>query len=486
MQRNGRRFATVKGMKRTQTYRLLMVGSILLVLVNTWVASHALARFFSAQRWLSHTLETLTQTEGVFVDMGTVNSSARAYLLTSWPEFDLRYHDATVRVYQDLESLQELTVDNVSQQQRIAVLRTRVGVKLGALNAVTSFKRGHPASVNFPPAVLRPALAESPDGGISVRYAIAQVENEERRLLHDRTLEASSSRRHVVISFAAATVLDLFLVVVAFQQLIRAQEDKTVLAERSTEISALNAKLQDLNTDLEARVDQRTRELEVSNQELQAFSYSVSHDLRAPLRTIDGFSLALEEDFAELLNESGRDYIRRIRSGVQRMGTLIDALLQLSRVTRSDIQRETVNLSQLATLVFDELRVNDSQRMVSFRAEPEVISEVDPRLMRVAFENLLGNALKFTSKTPEARIEFGQTVKDGHPVYFIRDNGAGFDMQYVDRLFTAFQRLHGDRDFKGSGIGLATVSRIVRRHHGAIWAEGETGRGATFFFTLDS
>jgi light-regulated signal transduction histidine kinase (bacteriophytochrome) len=332
--------------------------------------------------------------------------------------------------------------------------------------------------------VLAPALDDSPDGGISVKYAITQIENEEQRLLNYRYENARAGRRDVVISFTAATILDLILLVVAFQQLVNARKDREELAGRASKINSLNIELGTLNSELEERVEQRTRELEISNQELQAFSYSVSHDLRAPLRTIDGFSLALAEDFSEVLNEEGRDYISRVRGGVQRMGTLIDALLQLSRVTRSDVQREAVDLSQLATLVFNELRVNETDRAIQLAVEPGIVAEADPRLMRVAFENLVGNALKFSSKTPEARVEFGHMQRDGNTVYFIRDNGAGFDMQYVDRLFTAFQRLHGDREFKGSGIGLATVSRIIRRHHGTIWAEGKIGEGAAFYFTL--
>ena len=461
-----------------------MLGAIVLVLLNTWMAVHALGTMFSAQRWLAHTLETLTETEGAFLDMSAGNGAARAYLLTGAPEFDQRYHQAAVSVYGDVGRLQQLTIDNRSQQTRIAVLRRRISVKLGALDAAMSIRRGHKESALLSSTVLRPALADSPDGGISVNYAIAQIENEEHRLLRDRTAQASAAKRHVFATFAGATLLDLVLLVVAFQQLIQSRRDQEQLTERATQIVVLNADLQGLNADLEARVEQRTRELEVSNQELQAFSYSVSHDLRAPLRTIDGFSLALEEDFADRLDADGRDYIHRVRGGVQRMGTLIDALLQLSRVTRSELQRETVDLSQLATLIFDELRTGDEARQVGFTVQPGVTAEADARLLRVAFENLLGNALKFTSKTAQPQIEFGETSKDGQTVYFVRDNGAGFDMQYVDRLFTAFQRLHGDRDFKGSGIGLATVSRIVRRHHGGIWAEGESGKGAVFFFTL--
>ena len=463
-----------------------MMGAIFVVLLNTWFASRALARLFSAQHWLAHTLETLTQTEAIFVNMSQANSATRAYLLTGTPDFLARYEETTRSVRAAVDRVQRLTVDNIGQQQRILVLKKRIAVRLGASDAVIAVKKGHPGSAFMSPEVLRPALADSPDGGVSVRYCITQIEDEEWRLLAQRTAEAQSAKRNVIATFAAAVVLDLVLLVIAFQQIIRAREDREQLAARAEQIVLLNTELQDLNGELEARVAQRTRELEMSNQELQAFSYSVSHDLRAPLRTIDGFSLALLEDYADRLDADGRDFIARVRGGVQRMGTLIDALLQLSRVTRSEVQREEVNLSQLSTLVFEELYAIEEGRVVRFHAESGVLAQADPRLMRVAFENLLGNALKFTSKMPEAQINFGHMVKDGKTVYFIRDNGAGFDMQYVDRLFTAFQRLHGDRDFKGSGIGLATVSRIILRHHGEIWAEGTPEKGATFFFTLEA
>ncbi len=472
-------------------YRLFMVVPILLVLLNAWIADRALRKLFDAQDWLAHTLQVRTQAEDVYLSMSTANSGARAYLLTGLPEFSARYAAAVQSVYAGTDRLQTLTEDNRAQQARISLLRKRISVKLGALDAAMAMRRGRP-SEPLSLTALRPALADSPDGGISVKYGIQQIESEEDRLLQQREDDAHAARRYTIWSFAGAVLLDIALLVIAAQQLVNASQDREQLAARAAEISGLNARLSSvnaelsvLNTELEHRVEQRTRELEVSNQELQAFSYSVSHDLRAPLRTIDGFSLALAEDFSDVLNEEGRDYIQRVRGGVQRMGTLIDALLQLSRVTRSELQREQVHLTQLASLVFGELLANEPGREVAFVAEPDVVAAADPRLMRVAFENLLGNALKFTSKTPGARVEFGHRVEGSETVYFIRDNGAGFDMQYVDRLFTAFQRLHGDRDFKGSGIGLATVSRIVRRHHGRIWAEGATGAGATFSFTLN-
>ncbi len=472
--------------RRPNQRRWLMFGAIVLVLLNAWVAATALSNLISAERWLSHTLEVLTQTEAVNLDMIAADSATRAYLLTGAREYDRRYRAAAGRSAGDVKRLQQLTADNQSQQQRITVLRSRISVRLAALEAAMAMKRGHPGTMDIAPTVLDPVLEDSPDSGISVRYALAQMENEEHRLRDDREKEAHIARLRMIATFAVASLLDLLLVFVAFRQLYRASEQQQQLAQRASEIATLNSELTGLNAELETRVAQRTRELEVSNKELEAFSYSVSHDLRAPLRTIDGFSLALAEDFSDVLNDEGRDYIQRVRGGVQRMGTLIDALLQLSRVTRSDVQREEVDLSRLATLVFSELSSNDPERRVRFTAEPDLICNADVRLMRVAFENLLGNALKFTSKTPDAAIEFGHTSRDGQTVYFIRDNGAGFDMQYVDRLFTAFQRLHGDREFKGSGIGLATVSRIIRRHHGTIWAEGEIGHGATFFFTLSA
>jgi signal transduction histidine kinase/CHASE3 domain sensor protein len=251
-------------------------------------------------------------------------------------------------------------------------------------------------------------------------------------------------------------------------------------ARRLAEASAHEVQM--LNTELEDRVRIRTAELEAINRELEAFSYSVSHDLRAPLRSVDGFSLALEEDFLDSLNEEGRDFIRRIRAGVQKMGQLIDSLLQLSRITRADVSREDVNISQLAEEVARDLRAQNPDRNIAFSIQPGLAGNADPRLLRIALENLLGNAAKFTANQPEGRVEFGRSQSTGE--FYIRDNGAGFDMKYANKLFVAFQRLHGEKDFRGSGIGLATVSRVIHRHQGTIRAEAAVDSGATFWFTL--
>lgn len=239
-----------------------------------------------------------------------------------------------------------------------------------------------------------------------------------------------------------------------------------------------------LRKQAEEELKKRTLQLEVANKELEAFSYSVSHDLRAPLRSIDGFSQALLEDYTDRLDAEGKDYLQRVRAASKRMAQLIDDLLGLSRVTRSEMHREAVDLSSMVQTILMDLRKTQPERQVTVSIAGGVVAEGDTRLLQVALENLLANAWKFTSKTSHTRIEFGVTEHNDEPVYFIRDNGAGFDMAYVGKLFGAFQRLHISSEFAGTGIGLATVQRIIHRHGGRVWAEGAVGQGATFYFTL--
>jgi len=225
-------------------------------------------------------------------------------------------------------------------------------------------------------------------------------------------------------------------------------------------------------------------ELAAVNKELESFSYSVSHDLRAPLRSIDGFSQALLEDYPDKLDEQGKNYLKRVRSNTQRMGELIDDLLKLSRLIRSEMKPEMVNLSTLAQSIATELQKTQPERQVEFVITPGLSAKGDEHLLRLLLENLLGNAWKFTEKHSQARIEFGSTRADGKQVFLVRDDGAGFDMTYADKLFAPFQRLHSVSEFPGVGIGLATVQRIICRHGGRIWAEGDIEKGAIFYFTL--
>jgi signal transduction histidine kinase len=240
------------------------------------------------------------------------------------------------------------------------------------------------------------------------------------------------------------------------------------------EIAALNRKLRRDATEIEA-----------ANRELEAFSYSVSHDLRAPLRSITGFSQALLEDYADALDEQGRDYLNRVVRGGQRMADLIEDMMDLSRISRSEMLRGPVDLTATALEIADELAQGNPDRRIEIDVEPHLIADGDPKLLRIMIENLLSNAWKFTGRQPDARIEFGALPSDnGGQVFYIRDNGAGFDMDHAARLFTPFHRLHREVEFPGTGVGLATVQRVVRRHGGKVWAEGKVDHGATFFFTV--
>jgi PAS domain S-box-containing protein len=255
------------------------------------------------------------------------------------------------------------------------------------------------------------------------------------------------------------------------------------ILEDITQRKAIESQLQQLNASLRSR----STELEAINHELEAFSYSVSHDLRSPLRAIDGFSRILLSEYADRLDDVGRDRLDRVRRAAQHMGMLIDDLLKLSRVSRADLTREAVDLSLLAQEIGDEQQRQNAERAVQFTVAPELIVQGDKRLLRIVLDNLLGNAWKFTSATSDARIEVGRLPQqDGPVVCFVRDNGAGFDMAYADKLFGVFQRLHDTREFPGTGIGLATVQRIIHKHGGRIWAESAVNLGAVFYFILES
>lgn len=252
-----------------------------------------------------------------------------------------------------------------------------------------------------------------------------------------------------------------------------------------TERKQTEQKIRDLNQQLEQRVQERTAQLEATNRELEAFSYSVSHDLRAPLRVIDGFSKALLMFYQDQLDDRAKHYLNRIRANSLRMGELIDDLLSLSRLTRSQIQRTEVNLSAIASEIMAELYQTAPERNVKFISTPGLMAMGDMRLLRILLENLLNNAWKYTSRQPKAEISFGAiTTPNGKLAYFVKDNGAGFDMTYANKLFGAFQRLHSEAEFPGTGIGLATVKRIIHKHGGQIWAESAVNQGATFYFTL--
>ena len=261
------------------------------------------------------------------------------------------------------------------------------------------------------------------------------------------------------------------------------QECRAVVLD-ITERKLAEENLRQSEAKLELRVKERTVELTAANEELEAFAYSVSHDLRAPLRGIDGFSKALLDDYRDKLDDTGKDYLNRVRAGAQRMARLIDDLLQLSRLTRAEMRHQRLDLGEVARKIADGLQKGESKRQVDFDIAIGISARGDRALLEIAIENLLRNAWKFSGKRERAKIELGVAEQNGERVYYVRDDGAGFDMAFAGKLFGAFQRLHDASEFPGNGIGLALVKRVITRHGGRIWAKGEVDKGATFYFTL--
>jgi light-regulated signal transduction histidine kinase (bacteriophytochrome) len=259
----------------------------------------------------------------------------------------------------------------------------------------------------------------------------------------------------------------------------------TVFFRDVTEKKKAEEEIRKLNETLEQRVLERTQQLQIANKELEAFSYTVSHDLRAPLRSIDGWSVVLQEDYDSILDTNARKHLERIRNETQRMGHLIDALLELSRTSRMILQAKQINLSEICHRICDRFREEDPQRKISYYIQADVLVKADQGLMEIVLTNLIGNAVKFSGKREQAIVEFGTTQLDKSTAFFVKDNGAGFDMAYQNKLFGTFQRLHKSTDFTGTGIGLATVKRIIERHGGRVWAESELDRYAIFYFTIE-
>jgi signal transduction histidine kinase len=464
---------------------LLLIAAIIVVL-NAWWAFQSVRILATNAYWLAHSWQVVQQVERVLGSAVNAETGERGYLITGMASYLEPYTIARQQLPGELDRLQGLTADNPSQQERVRELRAALGRRLlvlqkaidvrpqGGPNIATSLLTGGPGKVEMD----------------HVRAVCDSMEAEEDRLLAIRKASTDTSALRAQVAVVFASTLDFLLILFAFWQFVRERGlrvaaetagERLLLAQKETEARA--AEVLSLNVTLEDRVRVRTAELERINRELEAFSYSVSHDLRAPLRTIDGFSLALQEDFAATIDDTGRDYIGRVRGGVQRMGQLIDALLQLSRITRTEIVREDFSMSGLADSIASDQQEQNRERNLFFDIEPGLNAHADPRLTRVALENLMSNAVKFSSKVARAEIRFGWDPEQN--AWYVRDNGAGFDMAYADKLFGAFNRLHGDKDFRGSGIGLATAARVVHGHHGRIWANSEIGKGATFWFTLE-
>jgi signal transduction histidine kinase len=405
-----------------------------------------------------------------------------------------RFADAEARVAKQLAELDTLLID-------AAAIRTYQQIRqetLAILDVIRTVTAGPPGVESD--QVLRAASGRR----AQLQAAATALEQRQQELGMARQTTANRQSNRIVLVLLLGSIICVPGGFIAALLLARGLRRRLATLEENAgrlalgeplapvppgadEIARLGTHLEkagDLLRAREAALRQRTSELEAANRELEAFSYSVSHDLRAPLRAIDGFSQAIEEDHGASLDADASASLRRVRAAARRMGTLIDALLSLSRIGRVDLRRETIDVSAIASSIVAE-RHRSGGLNGTVTVAPGMMANADPRLVRIAMENLLDNAWKYSSKRPDPKIDVGQIGANGHAVYYVRDNGAGFDMAHAGKLFGAFQRLHAEREFEGTGIGLATVQRIVRRHGGRVWAESAAGAGATFYFTLD-
>ncbi|MEO5937317.1 MAG: CHASE3 domain-containing protein [Terriglobales bacterium] len=478
--------------QKSVRWRLLITAALpfLLVLLSAgllkWSLDGVLRRVATVDQ-SNVVLANVHETEKTVTDM---QSSLRAYLLTDNPEYLRLYEQGLAKTDREFREM-----------DRIASVKPEIKASLGKGGVAMAEFKDHARRMialkqNKGDYLTPEAKGESKAVVDRIRAEFGEVIRMEDGLLRQHTSEAQAQGQFSQLFNLALTFgLGLLLAAFAFVQMTSvAREYDLTLADLEVErlrqavvsrlVQEKSYELETLNRELDNRVRDRTAELEASVRELDSFSYSVSHDLRAPLRSLDGFSHALVEDYGGKFDAEGNKYLERIRANSQHMGLLIDALLVLARVSRNDLQKRNLDLSGMATEVMAEIQSAEPRRTSEVAIEPGVTGYGDVHLVRIAMENLLRNAWKYSSKRPDARLAFGQTGQNGHTEYFVRDNGVGFDMVYADKLFTAFQRLHGEGEFPGTGIGLTTAYRIVRRHGGKMRAEAAVGKGATFYFSL--
>jgi signal transduction histidine kinase len=412
---------------------------VLLILLCMGVLSfRSIVRAGEDRGWVTHTHLVIEKLQTVLIDVNQTETSRRGYLLTAQDKYTDEYKAGIGQMRQDIGDVRDLTSDNPVQQEAIRRLEIPVSEEL---------------------------IDE-------VQAQIGEMRSTEERLLKIRLEAADAATRKMKAVIVLGNAVAIFILLLA-GFVIHRETARRSLAE------------QDLKHTNE-RLERRTIELSETNNELESFSYSVAHDLRAPLRQIAGYSSVLIQDHGSRLDPDGRRYLEKVEGGAQRMGRLVDDLLSLSRIGRQELLLQTTELDLVVRQVVEELASECSERQVEWRIGDLLTAECDPGLMKQVFVNLLSNAVKYTGKRERAVIQVGLMKQDDSHVIFVRDNGAGFEMQYVGKLFGVFQRLHKARDFEGTGIGLAIVQRIIRKHGGRIWAEAKLDEGATFFFTLGS
>jgi signal transduction histidine kinase len=419
------------------------------------------------RQWVTHTLLVVEKLQTIRIDITQAETGQRGYMLTGQDRYLKLYQAGADQVHRDMKELPDLIQDNPRERDAIGRLEPLVAARLRELDDGIEVRKqsGLLAGVE--------AVARRNDGDLWMELIAAQIgemRRTEAQLLTSRLqTAAASSRKMKVVVVCGNALAILILLMKGF--VIHWETGRRNVAEQG---------LKSANE----RLEHRTSELSETNTELESFAYSVAHDLRAPLRHIAGYSRVLTQDYGPQFDEEGQRYLGKIAAGAEKMGRLVDELLNLSGIGRQDLALEATSLDGLLHQVVEELKPECAGRDVEWLIGSLFVAECDPGLMKQVFVNLLSNAVKYSGKRKHAVIEVGQMMQGDEHLIFVRDNGAGFEMQYVGKLFGVFQRLHKARDFAGTGVGLAIVQRIIRKHGGRVWADAKVDEGATFFFTL--
>jgi signal transduction histidine kinase len=453
----------------TRSTIVVAACALLILLLIGGVSIRGTTQNEDHRTWVNHTHVVIASLESILLDITAAEAFQRTYLLTADERYLSACDTASKQALQDIDLVRELTKDNPQQQiaierlkpivmARVDALRYRIEVRKnqGLTASIEAVSRGNPGE----------ALMDQ------TRALIAEMRSTEEKLLTTRENAATAGGRRVRLLIVIGNAFALLLFSFAALAIHR-ETRKRNLAE---------ANLKRANADLE----HRSAELSDTNSELESFSYSVAHDLRAPLRQISGYSNVLIQEYGPKLESDASHLLQKIDQGAKTMGHLVDDLLSLSRVGRQDLSIERTSLDAILRQVIRECGADSTGRNIEWQISQLSDADCDPALMKQVFMNLISNAVKYTRKRERAMIRVVETEKDGERIICIGDNGAGFDMRYAGKLFGVFQRLHKARDFEGTGVGLAIVQRIIRKHGGRIWAEAEEDRGATFYFTLKS
>ena len=435
------------------------IAALVLMCIVTLLAWYSVTHFIESTRWVDHTHVVLETLEHAKASSDEALSLAQEFVITGDPTSIAGRDRAITDLQSSLHDLVTLTADNNAQQERLAILDSHVVARIKFINAVILARQ----TESFEVAQRLIASGQSRGQVNQLRDSLNVMAGEEHSLLLHRLVADEVSQRRLIAACGALLAVIVLIVGLGLFRLRRELH--------------LSQKLAD-------KLERKTIELQTSNKELESFSYSVSHDLRSPLRAIDSFALMLDEDYAAKLDEEGRRYISVVREGAQKMGRLIDDLLAFSRLGRDPIAARSIDARVGAERAVREVLAAHTGTAPQILMHELPSARGDAALLHHVWVNLIANAVKYSSKIAAPRIEIGGSIQGSESVYFVKDNGAGFDMRYADKLFKVFQRLHGADEFPGSGVGLAIVQRVIGRHGGRVWGESEPDHGAKFFFTL--